>query len=552
MKICFIGPANSAHIVKWCNWFRSRGHEVHVISFTPGEINDAVIHLIDLGVDTGGSDVGKLKYLTTGKQIKRLIDDIKPDIVNAHYATSYGVAVALSGVKEYVLSVWGSDIYDFPNKSIFHKMLLEYSLRKAPHLFSTSKAMAEEASKYTNKQFDITPFGVDMKLFNPDKRTRVDNDHSFIIGTVKSLADIYGIDYILKAVAIIQKNNPEVDVRVRISGDEPDRRKYENLAEELGIKQITTFLGRISQSEAAIEWANMDVAVIPSVEYESFGVAAVEAQACQTPVIVSDVKGLKETTKPELSSIVVNKKDEKQIAEAIMKLYTNSALRNDMGRKGRVYVNENFELNRSFSNIEKLFQKYESGVLLEIVIRQSFVVGTVKGLSDKYGITDILNAVDSVRKGSDIPIRLRIAGRGPQEEEYHKLASELRIDDITNWLGFISQEEAAKEWANMDIAIIPSTLDSESFGVSAVEAQACGTAVIVSDIPGLMEATKPGETSVVVHRNNPTEIASAIYYLAQNKAARKVMGKNGCAYVNKAYEINSCFENIERLFIEMI
>lgn len=53
------------------------------------------------------------------------------------------------------------------------------------------------------------------------------------------------------------------------------------------------------------------------------------------------------------------------------------------------------------------------GVQLEILIRQSFVVGTVKGLSDKYGIADILKAVARVRNCSDIPIKLRIAGKGP-------------------------------------------------------------------------------------------------------------------------------------------
>lgn len=357
MKICFIGPANSAHIVKWCNWFSGRGHEVHVISFTEGEITGSSVHLIDLGVDAGGSDLGKLKYLTTGRQIKRLVNEINPDIINAHYATSYGVAVALSGLKEYVLSVWGSDIYDFPNKSLLHKMLLKYSLRKAPHLFSTSRAMANEASKYTKKQFDITPFGVDMKLFNPNKRTRPVGDHSFVIGTVKSLADIYGIDYILKAAAIIQNDHSEVDIRVRISGDGPDREKYEKLIKDLGIEQITTFLGRISQSDAAVEWANMDVAVIPSIQYESFGVAAVEAQSCEAPVVISDVEGLKETTKPGYSSIVVDKKDEKKIAEAIMKLYADPGLRQRMGQNGRAYVNENFELTRSFENIENLFSE---------------------------------------------------------------------------------------------------------------------------------------------------------------------------------------------------
>lgn len=358
MKICFVGPADSSHIVKWCNWFSEHGHEIHVISFTPGEITGATVHLIDLGVDTNGSDIGKLKYLTTGGKIKRLVEEIHPDIVNAHYATSYGIAVALSGVKNYVLSVWGSDIYDFPKKSPFHRALLKYSLWKAPHLFSTSRAMAKEAAKYTKKKFDITPFGVDMKLFNPNKRNRPQNEALFTVGTVKSL-------------------------------------------------------------------------------------------------------------------------------------------------------------------------------------------------SDKYGIADILKAVATVKQEGVIPIKLRIAGKGPQEEKYKRLAKELGIDEITTWLGFISQEKAAEEWANMDVAILPSTLESESFGVSAVEAQACGTAVIVSDIPGLMEATKPGETSIVVARNKPEEIALAIQQL-NNYETRRIMGISGHSYVESNYEIDHCFHKIQELFESFI
>lgn len=357
MKICFVGPANSSHIVKWCNWFSSRGHEIHVISFTPGEITSATVHLIDLGVDTNGSDVGKLKYLTTGGKIKRLVEDIHPDIVNVHYATSYGIAVALSGVKNYVLSVWGSDIYDFPKKSPLHRALLKYSLWKAPYLFSTSRAMAKEGSKYTKKEFEITPFGVDMKLFNPNKRTRPQNEPPFTIGTVKTLADLYGIEYILKAAAIIKDEHKDLDIGVRISGDGPDAEKYKELANELGISNITSFQGRISQEQAASEWANMDVAVIPSVLYESFGVAAVEAQASEIPVVISDVEGLKETTIPGISSIVVDKKNEREIADAIIKLYREPELRQKMGNAGRAYVNENFELQSMFENIEELLMK---------------------------------------------------------------------------------------------------------------------------------------------------------------------------------------------------
>ena len=147
MKICFIGPANSSHIIKWCRWFTGRGHEVHVVSFTDGMIENVQVHPVAISVNTAGSDLGKLKYLTTGGQIRRIVKDISPDVVNVHYATSYGIAAALSGIKGYYLSVWGSDVYSFPGKSPLHKALLKYSLRKAGHLLSTSRAIADEASK---------------------------------------------------------------------------------------------------------------------------------------------------------------------------------------------------------------------------------------------------------------------------------------------------------------------------------------------------------------------------------------------------------------------
>lgn len=359
MRICFVGPANSVHIVKWCDWFSKRGHEIHVISFTSNAIVRTKVHLIDLGVAANGSDIEKLKYLTTGKKIKKLVEGIQPDIVNVHYATSYGIAVALSGIQNYILSVWGSDIYDFPKKSILHKVLLKYSLQKAPHLFSTSHAMANEAGKYTNKKFEITPFGVNMDLFNPNKRTRSMNAPPFTIGIVKTLSSLYGIDYLLKAVAIINKENPALAIIVRIAGDGPQADDYKKLAVELGIEKQTHFLGKITQEDAAEEWANMDVAVIPSVMYESFGVAAVEAGASGTPVIISNVAGLLETTKPGHSSEVVPRKDAGAIAKAILKLYKNPDLRRKMGDEGRKYCSQKYEINQCFMQVFALFEQYK-------------------------------------------------------------------------------------------------------------------------------------------------------------------------------------------------
>ena len=147
---------------------------------------------------------------------------------------------------------------------------------------------------------------------------------------------------------------------------------------------------------------------------------------------------------------------------------------------------------------------------------------------------------------------MRIAGKGSHEDEYKQLAKDLGINDITTWLGFIPQEQAAEEWANMDVGIVASTLDSESFGVSAVEAQACGTPVIISDVPGLMEATYPEHTSIVVKRKDEKALADAIVKLYNEYSLRIKMGINGRCFVAEQYEIDHCFKKIERLLFNLL
>lgn len=355
MKICFLSNAQNYHTIKWATWFSNHGHDVSVISFIDSKIPGVKVYFIGNNADPEGNDIGKLQYLLHGYQIKKIIKSIDPDIINAHYATSYGTAMALTGIHPYVLSVWGADIYDFPNQSYLKKEMLKFSLRKADYLFSTSKAMANEAQKYTNKHFEITPFGVDMELFNPEKRTRHDN--KFVIGTVKSLSSIYGIDTLLKAAALVYKEHPEYNLEVRIAGKGPQENELRELSKNLGIEKIVHWLGFVSQEKAAIEWANMDIGVVASSSFESFGVSAVECQACGVPVIITNIDGLKEATEPGETSIVVPRKNYKNLAKEIEQLHDDTSRRLMIGNQGRIFVEKKYELNACFRNIEHIFNK---------------------------------------------------------------------------------------------------------------------------------------------------------------------------------------------------
>jgi len=354
MRICFLAPADNYHTQKWCGWFVAQGHEVYVISLIKAEIKDVKVITFETGVNAENSDFKKIKYLFSTKKIKEELLKINPNVISVHYATSYGTIAALAGIKDYFLSVWGADVYDFPQKSVLHKIMLKYSLSKAKYILSTSQAMAEETKKYTDKEVFVTPFGVDMKLFNPNKREG--EKEYFVVGTIKSLTPKYGIDYLLKAIAIIKEKHSEIPIQLRIAGKGSHEKEYKQLAKSLGIDDCVTWLGFIEQRQVAIEWANMDVAVIPStVDSESFGVSAVEAEACGVPVIISDIPGLKEATLAGKSSIVIRRKDEIEIADAIVRLYKNPEIRKNMGIIGRKYVQNEFSIEKCFNRIEKMF-----------------------------------------------------------------------------------------------------------------------------------------------------------------------------------------------------
>lgn len=360
--ILYFAHCNNYHTIKWARYFSSAGYFVHVASLEKC-VNDEFdsypnikVHWLRNSGKRTGSDAQKLKYLTSISEANRLIKDINPDFIHAHYASSYGLICALACRRPFYLSVWGSDVYDFPKKSPLHRAALKYSLDKCSWLLSTSKVMAQETRKYTDKPIVITPFGVDMELFNPSLRVR-EPGGPFIVGTVKALERKYGIDILLRAVAAIKRRRSDLDIRLRIAGKGSLEGELKMLAEKLDIADITTWLGFIPQEDAAREWANFDIGVVASEnESESFGVSAVECQACGTPLVITDIPGLMEACGGGKTALVVPRCDEKSLADAIEALIYDSTKRLAMGVQARKYVEATYELNSCFRQVEELYE----------------------------------------------------------------------------------------------------------------------------------------------------------------------------------------------------
>lgn len=355
MKICYLSDANSEHTKKWCNFFVEKGYDIEVISLTKGEIDGVKVHSLNLESDKvrNYNILYKIKYYFKINKVKELVKEINPDIVHAHYASSYGLLGAHTNFHPYILSVWGSDIYDFPQRSFIFKKMIKRNLSKADIIMSTSKAMAIETKKYTSKDIEITPFGVDVNLFRPYDNRYKEKEH-ITIGTVKTLDPNYGIEYLVRAFAILCSRFPEKKLLLEIAGKGSQLEYLKNLSESLGIKDNVKFLGFLKTDQVIEAFNRFDIAVFPSLS-ESFGVAAIEAQSCGVPVIVSNVGGLPEATKPGYSSILVNKEDENELADALERLVKNEGLRVSMGKNARRFVEDNYNIVDNFNKVEKIY-----------------------------------------------------------------------------------------------------------------------------------------------------------------------------------------------------
>lgn len=360
MKICYLSDANSIHTKKMCRFFIDKGYDVSIISLNDGEIPGAKVYSMELKIDKNKSTIKKLNYLNQIRNIKKIIDDINPDIIHAHYASSYGLIGRFINRKPYILSVWGSDIYDFPKKSIIHKYIIKSNLKSADVLMSTSNVMKKETEKYTEKEILVTPFGVDTNKFKPFNNKR--NDNCIVIGTIKSLEDKYGIDYLIKAFNIVKNKNPNKNIILKIAGVGSKLENYKKLVQELSLEKYVEFLGFIDQNEIIKRFNEFDIACFPStLDSESFGVAAVEAQACGTSLIVSDVDGLKESTNPGVTSLMVRRKSVNDLAEKLELLIENSDLRKELSLNGRKYVLDNYDMNKNFSLIDNCYKEFMKG-----------------------------------------------------------------------------------------------------------------------------------------------------------------------------------------------
>jgi glycosyltransferase involved in cell wall biosynthesis len=347
-RLMLLADAGSPHTCKWARELARRGWDVHVLSLTPGEIPDVQTHRLHPLFP------GKLGYLTVVNQVKAFVRGLLPDLLHAHYATSYGLLGALSGFHPFVISVWGTDVYDFPRTSPLHQALLVRNLAVADALTSTSHAMATVTAPYApERAIEVIPFGVDLDRFAPGAPPELPT-----IGCAKILEPKYGQEFLICALALLVEREPNRPLRLLLAGEGYRREALERLVRDLGLSDRVVFLGRLPADDVPAFMRGLTIFAMPSVDdSESFGVAALEAAACGLPVVSTTVGGVSEVVRDGATGLLVPPRDAGALADALGRLLSDPAERAAFGAKGREMARESYDLHRNADKMEALYHR---------------------------------------------------------------------------------------------------------------------------------------------------------------------------------------------------
>lgn len=359
MRVLLLAAASDIHSVRWANQLSANGNEVHLCYMSNQKPamdqfkNSVYLHELKFGAPYG--------YYLNVLQLKRIIWGVKPDILNAHYSSGYGTLARLTGFSPYLLSVYGSDVYDFPYRNKINMRIIKKNLLAADGVASTSNVMAQQIKRLVDFPLEnifITPFGVDIDKF---KKTDVDkNKDEFIIGSIKKLSPKYGMKYGILAVdylikSLIKENS--ITIKYYIYGEGEERENLFKLVKERQLEDVVEFKGRIPNNEVPRALNKFDVFLGNSIlDSESFGVAIVEAMACEVPVIVTDVDGFKEVVDGGKAGIMVPRKNSEIMAKEVYKLVKNPGLRKKIGMKQRDRVVKNYNWSDNVKKMESIYK----------------------------------------------------------------------------------------------------------------------------------------------------------------------------------------------------
>ncbi len=284
------------------------------------------------------------------------------DLLHVHYAiphaTSAYLAKKMINNKNFrvTTTLHGTDITLVGLEPSFLPVM-KFSIEKSDGVTAVSRYLKEKTLTNYNihKEIDVISNFIDPEEYHhmDDScvRQKFSLDHHRILVHVSNFRPVKRVQDVIRIFDIVQKKIPSILILV---GDGPERSNCELLVRELGLQQSVKFLGK--QVELPEILSAADLFLIPS-QQESFGLSALEAMACEVPVISTSVGGLPELIVHNQTGYIAEIGDVDRMAKYAIELLTNESKRQMFAKASRARAVEVFNLEKMVGEYERHYEK---------------------------------------------------------------------------------------------------------------------------------------------------------------------------------------------------
>lgn len=372
LRLAFIGDPNSIHTRRWLTFFADRGHCVHLLVPSADSIEEPLPAGIEVHrfLAWPHIPIPGLPRIATAIALRLALRRIRPDVLHAHFLARYGWAARLSGFRPYVITVWGSDVFVAATSSAAAQQWARRSLSGAALITAVSEDLARRAIELGARpeRVRIAQFGFDPRLFVPGPAPESLRDELRLRGrrvvlSPRGMTPLYRHEVAILTLALLPG-----DVALVLSKWQAEPSylaQLEALTRELDLESRVRFVPPIPHDLMANYYRLADV-VVSVPRTDAFPVTVLEAMACGTPVVVSDLPSAHEGLAGVDPGAIVAGDDPEAVAGAIgTRLGLSSQERVELGGRLREAAVGRGDVSRSLLQVERWYRSLASGRPLE-------------------------------------------------------------------------------------------------------------------------------------------------------------------------------------------
>jgi N-acetyl-alpha-D-glucosaminyl L-malate synthase BshA len=338
-----------------------RGHEIHFICYAmPARLRNISSGIVFHQVDMVAYPLFSYPpyCLALASRMAEIAKYEKLEMLHVHYAIPHSISAYLAKQLctecelKVVTTLHGTDITLIGSDSSFLP-ITRFGIDKSDAVTAVSEYLKEKTEEVigTANPIDVIYNFINCSTFFRNPAPDFEKPDGKVAIHISNFRPVKRVHDVINVFARIRK---ELKSTLLLVGDGPERLKAETMSRDLGISDAVRFLG--SRDSIMDLLSVSDLMLFPS-ERESFGLAALEAMACEVPVIGTNSGGLPEVVVNGETGLLFDIGDVDRMAEASVGILKDEDRRRDMGEKGRKRVQQFFEAGNIVSEYEKVYKR---------------------------------------------------------------------------------------------------------------------------------------------------------------------------------------------------